>query len=236
MRYAGNFHPEWGYLAPAPSFMRTVRIVIVAAAVGATASAAVVFALLERPGADTSVAARTLATPEAAGPATTGAQPPAQTTAQLPAQVNSQRDANVPTAHNELQLAKPVAAIGSVQTPAMPATNEIGSRSTAQTPAATAALAETPPVTPALTDATPAPLHDQSAAAADATAAPKKVVKKHRSTSRYASREQGLDGRPLELHGLFNAAPANEYSANDGYRSYSRDSRWGGYYPSRDAW
>ena len=33
MRYAGNFHPEWGYLAPAPSFLRTLRIVIVAAAV-----------------------------------------------------------------------------------------------------------------------------------------------------------------------------------------------------------
>ena len=40
MRSAGNFSPEWGYLAPAPSFMRTARVVLVATAVGATAGAA----------------------------------------------------------------------------------------------------------------------------------------------------------------------------------------------------
>ena len=49
MRGAANFNPEWGYLAPAPSFMRTVRIVVVAAAVGASAGAAVVFSLVDRP-------------------------------------------------------------------------------------------------------------------------------------------------------------------------------------------
>ena len=32
MRFAGNFHPEWGYLAPAPSFLRTARVALVAAA------------------------------------------------------------------------------------------------------------------------------------------------------------------------------------------------------------
>ena len=36
MRYAMNFHPEWGCLAPAPSFLRTMRTVLVATAVGAT--------------------------------------------------------------------------------------------------------------------------------------------------------------------------------------------------------
>jgi hypothetical protein len=30
MRSAGNLHPEWAYLAPAPTFMHTVRIVMVA--------------------------------------------------------------------------------------------------------------------------------------------------------------------------------------------------------------
>ena len=49
MRSAGNFSPEWGYLAPAPSFLRTARVVIVATAVGATAGAAVVLSLVERP-------------------------------------------------------------------------------------------------------------------------------------------------------------------------------------------
>ena len=48
MRFAGNFHPEWGYLAPAPNFMRTARVVVVATAIGATAGAAVVLSLAER--------------------------------------------------------------------------------------------------------------------------------------------------------------------------------------------
>jgi hypothetical protein len=63
MRHAGNFHPEWGYLAPAPSFARTARIAIVAAAIGATAGSAVVFSLVDRPGIEDTVAARTLAQP-----------------------------------------------------------------------------------------------------------------------------------------------------------------------------
>jgi hypothetical protein len=64
MRSAGNFHPQWGYLAPAPSFLRGARIVLVATAVGATAGAAVVVSLLERPGADAdnSIAAHALVT------------------------------------------------------------------------------------------------------------------------------------------------------------------------------
>jgi len=52
MRSVGHSHPEWGYLAPAPGFMRTVRVVLVATAVGATAGAAVVVSLIERPAAD----------------------------------------------------------------------------------------------------------------------------------------------------------------------------------------
>ena len=49
MRSAGNFSPEWGYLAPAPSFARTARVVLVATAIGATAGAGVVLSLLDRP-------------------------------------------------------------------------------------------------------------------------------------------------------------------------------------------
>ena len=55
-----NFNPEWGYLAPAPSLVRTMRLVAVAAVIGATASGAVVFALARQPSAEESVAARTL--------------------------------------------------------------------------------------------------------------------------------------------------------------------------------
>src|SRR6478672_11473537 len=63
MRNTGNFNLEWGYLAPAPSFLRSVRLVVVAATIAATASAAVVFALVRQPEAEASVAARTLAPP-----------------------------------------------------------------------------------------------------------------------------------------------------------------------------
>ncbi|HEY1980934.1 MAG TPA: hypothetical protein VGH13_12690 [Xanthobacteraceae bacterium] len=64
MRSAGNFSPEWGYLAPAPNFMRTARVVLVATAVGATAGAAVVLSLVERPGGSeaTEVAAHAIVT------------------------------------------------------------------------------------------------------------------------------------------------------------------------------
>jgi hypothetical protein len=48
MRSAGNFSPEWGYLAPAPSMLRTLRVVLVATAVGATAGAGVVLSLVDR--------------------------------------------------------------------------------------------------------------------------------------------------------------------------------------------
>jgi hypothetical protein len=60
MLHVGNFNPEWGCLAPAPGLVRSVRLVVVAAAVGATASAAVVFALARQPAAEESIAARTL--------------------------------------------------------------------------------------------------------------------------------------------------------------------------------
>lgn len=48
MRSSGNFSPEWGYLAPAPSFARTARVVLVATVIGATAGAGVVLSLVER--------------------------------------------------------------------------------------------------------------------------------------------------------------------------------------------
>ena len=49
MLSGGNFSPEWGYLAPAPSFARTARVVLVATAIGATAGAGVVLSLIDRP-------------------------------------------------------------------------------------------------------------------------------------------------------------------------------------------
>jgi hypothetical protein len=63
MYQTGNFSPEWGYLAPAPRFLRTVRLVVVASAIAASASAGVVFALVREPIAEASVAVRTLVPP-----------------------------------------------------------------------------------------------------------------------------------------------------------------------------
>jgi hypothetical protein len=74
MRSAGNFSPEWGYLAPAPSFLRTARVVVVATAIGATAGAGVVLSLIDRPVAEadkTPFAARAIVTSVQAAPVAT---------------------------------------------------------------------------------------------------------------------------------------------------------------------
>jgi hypothetical protein len=63
MRHAMSFHPEWGCLAPAPSFLRTMRTVLVATAVGATAGGGVVLSLVGHSAGQTSVAERTLVRP-----------------------------------------------------------------------------------------------------------------------------------------------------------------------------
>jgi hypothetical protein len=72
MRSAGNFSPEWGYLAPAPSMLRTVRVVLVATAIGATAGAGVVLSLVDHSTSDVdgvAVAARAIVTSAQAAPA-----------------------------------------------------------------------------------------------------------------------------------------------------------------------
>jgi hypothetical protein len=71
MRSTGNFSPEWGYLAPAPSFLRTVRVVLVATAVGATAGAGAVLSLVDHSSAEgdrVSVAAHAIVTSAQAAP------------------------------------------------------------------------------------------------------------------------------------------------------------------------
>jgi hypothetical protein len=76
MRPAGNFGPEWGYLTPAPSFMRTARIVVVATAIGAIAGAGVVLSLVDHPAADndqTSANAHAIVSSVEAAPATSAA-------------------------------------------------------------------------------------------------------------------------------------------------------------------
>jgi hypothetical protein len=168
MRSAGNFHPEWGYLAPAPSFMRTARVVLVATAIGATAGAVVVVSLVARPGADadnTSIAAHALVTsppvvvtsPMTAAPSVAKAAAtvaPAPTAAQPSAQAPA-KDASA----SKLNAASP-------SSPTVPAV----------APASIATVTQTPPTTPEAQPAT-----DQPDAAAPEEASDKKAAaKKHR--------------------------------------------------------
>jgi hypothetical protein len=98
MRSAGNFNSEWGYLAPAPSLMRTLRVVLVATAVGATAGAAVVISLVDRPAGSGDKAASTTAhaivTSVQAAPAGSAAvassAAPVKLTASAPAPVSAE--------------------------------------------------------------------------------------------------------------------------------------------------
>jgi hypothetical protein len=78
MRHARNVNPEWGYVAPAPSVMRTDCLIVVAAIILVTAGAATVFSLLHRPVVEESVAAGTLVAPEVSRPLTAGISVAAQ--------------------------------------------------------------------------------------------------------------------------------------------------------------
>src|SRR5262245_2524909 len=107
MRYDRNFHPEWGYVAAAPSVMRTARVIAVAAIIGATAGAAAVFSLLDRPVADESVAARTLVTPDPGRPLTASTSVAAQQPTE-PQRVKSPAEAE----NSAEQKAPPASAAG----------------------------------------------------------------------------------------------------------------------------
>jgi hypothetical protein len=186
MRHAGNFNPEWGYLAPAPTFLRTTRLFVVAAAIGATASAAVVFSLMDRPAAETSVAARTLVQPvEPAVPARSAPLVAQLQTPSEPASVSQKQRADTSSAM--LPHGPAVAAHASA---ASPAAGESGAASTTQLrPPVAAALAEAPRI---MAEAPPArALATETSIAAPETApapapasAPRVVIRKPRAVTR----------------------------------------------------
>jgi hypothetical protein len=170
MRFAGNFHPEWGYLAPAPNFMRTARVVVVATAIGATAGAAVVLSLAERaaPGAvadagKTLVVVHSLVQPaEAAAPAAPATAPVAATTPSpviapiataapvAPAKVQASATPSVqPSVPANPQISAPPVAASAQPFAPPPASSDSRTVSTSAAPASVAALSESPPVTEA---------------------------------------------------------------------------------------
>lgn len=186
MRSAGNFHPEWGYLAPAPSFLRTLRVVVVATAIGATAGAAVVISLVERPtagGADRSIAARALVT---VAPATVAASNSAMVQ-RVTAPVHKPVVALAPVNESKAVMAAAAAAplrprTTAVNGPAMPAVGGPADTIAAAAPRSTpiAKPQSTPSVAAltvpeAMTESAPTSMHDATAIAPEATPAKKAV-------------------------------------------------------------
>jgi hypothetical protein len=154
MRRAANFNPEWGYLAPAPTFMRSARLVLVATAVGASAGAAVVFSLVDRPVAEQSVAARTLVQ-------TPLVSKPAKVSAPVVAQLQTESQHAQPQADAADAIRPPAAMVSPANAGAAGlAAGESGTTSTTQRAPAAMALAEAPAVTdaplvpPAVSEAT----------------------------------------------------------------------------------
>jgi hypothetical protein len=187
MRHAGNFNAEWGYLAPAPSFLRTARLVIVAAAIGATAGAAVVFSLVDRPEAEESVAARTLVRPLDSLSAAANSPIAAQLQTQSPHEHASAEARHVDalgTVRGRGQGALVAANAGAVLL-----AGESGATSTVQHPPIAAALAEAPVMkeeAPVIKEAPPAHVADDTAAAPPP--AQKAPAKRSRLTARAVPR------------------------------------------------
>ena len=201
MRDTANFHLEWGYFAPAPSFIRTARVVLVATAVGAIAGAGVVFSLVRHPATETSVAARTLVGP--GGAASARGNTPAQVAqTSTPSSTEKQRPSSLEVNGQSAQVA----------------TKESSASSTTHAPQGISALAEAPTATdnvPAQTAAAPAAA---KAPVADRAPIKRKATTKPNVIRRYASRSE-----------LFGLAPGQYYMSGRSYGHYARGGGgWGG--------
>ena len=175
MRSDRNFNPEWGYVGPAPGFMRSARLIMVAAIVGATAGAAIVFSLLDRPVPEESVAARTLVGSDASWPVTAATSVAAQQPTESQ-QIKSQAEVQ----NFAKQEVPPAPA---VEAATRPQQSELATMS--QRPISTAAVAEAP----AVKDTSSAQmLNNTVAIAADPAPVPKPQSERPRMTSRTAPR------------------------------------------------
>ena len=182
MRHAMNFHPEWGCLAPAPSFLRTMRTVLVATAVGATAGGGVVLSLVGHSAGQTSVAERTLVRPVPA--VSTSVSAPQ--TAQLNPQPLNQR-VSTEVSWDEGQVDGP-------------ATNELSANSPAR-PAVVAASAEvgTAPEGTLKTAVAPSPAAQKHSTQVAQTARHKEAV----SSSRQAQHSLAPQAAPNVVDRFF---------------------------------
>jgi hypothetical protein len=168
MRHAYGLSPEWAH--PASSSPRTIGIVLVALAVGAVAGGTVIFSFVDRPPAQPSVAARSLAVSTQAASTLSGDTPKARRDLRIAVQSVSANEAGT-DGHVEsgvagtpsIGLATPASARTAALAEAGPATDDVAARAEVVPPPG----AEKPPV----------------AAPAD-----KKATKKHHVATRYAWR------------------------------------------------
>jgi hypothetical protein len=179
MRNTANFHPEWGYLAPAPSFIRTARVVLVATVVGATVGAGVVFSWVSHQAPEPSVGARTLVRPVEAVSARANAS-------------GEQGDAPSLTEKKSLTV-NSRSADG--------ATKEASASSTTRPPDGTTALAEAPAATEGPSTATiAAPPTAAKEPVLNIAPSKRKAMKKPNVTWRFASRDEPLGHAPGEYY------------------------------------
>jgi hypothetical protein len=186
MRSAGNFSPEWGYLAPAPSFARTARVVLVATAIGATAGAGVVLSLIDRPSEPekTPIAARAIVTsvraeavPSVAPPTVTApAKPALPSRASVAASPPSDKPA-ASTAAVSPNIAAPAPAQPTSAPPTAAANAGAAVPASAPESASTSAAAEPSTVV----DAAPTGEPDSTTIMAPEQAPPAKKTKHHAS-------------------------------------------------------
>ena len=208
----GEFHPEWGYLAPAPSFVHRARVVLVATAVGATVGAGVVFFRVSHTATETSVAARTLVGPVRATSAR-GTKPAQVAQTNPPLRTEKQPG---PTSELNGQAVDV-------------STSESSASSTTRAPEGAAALAKASPVA----SAPPALSVAAKAHVASVTPIKKRAMTKPNVTRRYASRHESLGLVPGEYS---RKRSADEYRVSRERGGYYRESRqWGGYYGDGDA-
>jgi hypothetical protein len=179
MRSAGNFSPEWGYLAPAPSFARTARVVLVATAIGATAGAGVVLSLIDRPSEPdkTPIAARAIVTSVRAEAVPSVAPTPASTaptTSAAPATVTAPAKAALPS-RASVAAAPPSAKPAAVNAPApTPAASAAAVLPNTAAPAAAQPTTALP--TAAVNAGAAVPASVPESASASAAAEPSNVV------------------------------------------------------------
>jgi hypothetical protein len=187
MRGAYGLSPQWAY--PASSLPRTLGIVLVALAVGATTGATVVFSFVDRLPAQPSVAARSPAVPIQA--ASTQETPKGQADPRGAVQSESAKESGIDS-HVESGIAGTPsvrsATQGPTRTTALAETGSATDNVEARAGAAPSSIAEKPPIVAA---------PDKPALAS----ADKKVItKKHHVAMRYAWRGSPFGPLPGEYH------------------------------------